>query len=170
MLFREHRPGPRGCCLFVALDQEWYGSSFVDVLRKDLYQQHLRLWPLSQPSVFVSTENNAICIWGAGSVLGKHALGIHPSPWWAVATSLGISLSYVRESKVVYVLLGACWLTDQGGDGQWWEDRRKLRWLWKNQMPPVTIKCPLSPAEKEFTWGLFPYSDHASIMHVTGLK
>ena len=80
----------------------------MDMLRKDLYQQHLRLWPLSQPSVSVSTENNAICIRGVGSVLRKHALGIHPSPRWAVATSLGISLSHVRESNVVHVLLGAC--------------------------------------------------------------
>lgn len=97
---------------------------------------------LSLSPVSVSTENNAICIWGVGFVLGKHALGIHPSPRWAVATSLGISLSHIRESKVVHVLLGACWLIDQGGDGQWWEDRRKLRWFWKNQMPPVSIKCP----------------------------
>ena len=125
---------------------------------------------LSLSPVSVSTENNAICIWGVGFVLGKHALGIHPSPRWAVATSLGISLSHMRESKVVHVLLGACWLTDQGGDGQWWEDRRKLRWFWKNQMPPVSIKCPLSPAEKEFAWRPFPYSGHASIIHVTRLQ
>lgn len=81
-LFKEYSSGPKGCCLFVALDQDWYGSSFVDVLRKDLYQQHLRLWPFSLASVSVHTENNGMCLGGVGPVLGEHVLGVHPSPQW----------------------------------------------------------------------------------------
>lgn len=83
----------------------------MDVLRKDLYQQHLRLWPLSQPSVSVSTENNAMFL-RSRTCSGKTFIRSTPKPTVAsgsVVTSLGIPLSHMRESKVVYALLGASW-------------------------------------------------------------
>lgn len=82
----------------------------MDVLRKVFYQQHLRVW-LFQSSTL--TESNAICIGGVGYILGKHTLGMHPSPQWPLGllahplVFLCQAIAHVRESKVVHALLGA---------------------------------------------------------------
>lgn len=83
----------------------------MNVLRKDLYQQHLRLWP-SQPSTL--PEKQCHMYLRSWTCSGKTSTRNAPKPTVAsesVGTSLGIPVSQVyvitqvKESKIVHALL-----------------------------------------------------------------
>ena len=139
----------------------------MDVLRKDFYQHHLRLWPYL---------SGLYCLWKQcrtylriGCVLGKHALGTHTSLQWPLGLlayplvffCLRCASLHVQGKMRLYTLCGvSTGLIGQGGVRESQGDMWKLRSLTlKRARCSLSPKSALSSTQNKFRERLFPNLD-----------
>ena len=149
----------------------------MNMLRKDLYQQHQRLWPFLSVSYYPWKQ---CCMYlRSWTCFRKTCIRNAPKPTVpseSVGTSLGIPLSQiyiitqVKESKIVHALLDVYWASWSGLGHGIIGGSEEAKMVLKEPDASCLYKGSSSSVQNMFEWSLFPNSSHPLIIHVIKLK